>query len=212
MDYFPVFLRLKQRPCLVVGAGEVGARKAMALLDAGAHVRVVAPEACAELAATAAAGKLTWERRGYAASDLRGAALVIAATEDRALNARVSRDAQDAGVPVNVVDDPDLCSFIVPAIVDRSPVLVAISTGGASPALARHLRARVEAAVPEGAGALAALLAEARSRVRDVLPAAAERAAFWERVVGGEVGALGLVGRLEDARRALEGMLARLRR
>lgn len=212
MDYFPVFLRLQGRVCVLVGGGEVGARKAAVLLDARASVRVVAPEACPALVALADAGKLVWHRRAYASQDLQGAALVIAATDDRALNAQVSREAQGTGLPVNVVDDPDLCSFIVPALLDRRPVLVAISTGGASPALARHLRARLAAAVPEGAGPLAALLAQARSRVRDLVPSTAARATFWERVVGGEVAALGLAGRLEDARRALERMIADLPR
>lgn len=212
MDYFPVFLRLEGRSCVVVGGGEVGARKAASLLDARASVHVVAPDACTELVAMADAGKLAWHRRGYQASDLQGAAVVIAATDDRAVNAQVSRDAQAVGLPVNVVDDPELCSFIVPAVVDRQPVLVAISTGGASPALARHLRARVAAAVPEGAGPLAALLARARGSVRDLVPATAARAAFWERVVGGEVGALGLAGRIEEAGRALDRLIADLRR
>jgi uroporphyrin-III C-methyltransferase/precorrin-2 dehydrogenase/sirohydrochlorin ferrochelatase len=211
MDYFPVFLRLEGRTCLVVGGGDVGARKARSLLDAHASVRLVAPRACAELTAMAAANVLAWERRPYQVGDLDGVTVVIAATDDRELNARVSSDAQAAGIPVNVVDDPALCTFIVPAIVDRSPVLIAISTGGASPALARHLRARVEAAVPAGAGALAGLLSDARQRVRDLVPGPAARAAFWEGVVGGEVGALGLSGRADAARRALEAVLERLR-
>ena len=211
MNYFPIFLRVEGRACLVVGGGQIASRKVTALLRARAAVRVVAPEACAEVEALARDGVLRWEPRPYDARDLEGAHLVIAATRDRAVNARVSREAQSLRIPVNVVDDPELCTFIVPSIVDRSPVVVAISTGGASPALARMLRARLEAVLPAGAGPFAELLAHDRARVRDLIPGAAARTTFWKRALDGEVGSLGLSGRIDEARRALEDLLTGLR-
>ena len=133
MDFLPLFLRLTGRPALVVGGGEVAARKVALLLDAGAEVRVVAPELGTTLAGEHAAGRIRHVARHFAASDLEGADLAIAATDDVVVNAEVSRLARARSLPVNVVDNPALCSFIMPAIVDRSPVIVALSTGGASP-------------------------------------------------------------------------------
>lgn len=211
MENFPIFLRVAGRRCLVVGGGEVALRKVEALLRAGAEVVVVAPRGCAGVEARAEAGELRWEARRYGPADLDGAHLVIAATDVREINAAVSRDAQARRLPVNVVDDPDLCTFIVPAVVERGPVVVAISTGGASPTLARMLRARVEAAIPEGVGALAELLKDKRAAVRDRLADPEARRAFWDRIVGGEVAGLAFSGRIEQARRVLEGLVGKLK-
>ena len=210
MEHFPIFLTLSGRRCLVVGGGEMALEKVERLLAARADLVVVAPRAVADLEALATAGELRWERRAYATDHLDDAQLVIAATGVREVDATVSREAQARRLPVNVVDVPALCTFIVPSIVDRGPVVVAISTGGASPSLARSLRLRIESVLPEGMGALASLLRARREAVRARLPDAAARKAFWDRVVGGEVADLALSDRLDQARQTLDAWIARL--
>jgi len=202
MDYLPIFLRLAERPCAVIGGGEVAARKAGLLLEAGARVTVTAPELCATLKELAASGRIAHRPREFDASALDGATVVIAATDDRAVNAEVSKLAQAARIPVNVVDDPELCSFILPAIVDRSPVVVAVSTGGSTPVLARLLRARLETLIPAAYGNLASLAQRFRDRVKATLPQPSRRP-FWESVLQGPIAELVFSGRLPQAERAL---------
>ncbi len=202
MDYLPIFLRLAGRPCAVIGGGEVAARKAGLLLDAGASVTVTAPELCDSLAELKAAGRIAHRQRAFDAAALDGANVVIAATDDRGVNAEVSRLAQERRIPVNVVDDPELCSFILPAIVDRSPVVVAVSTGGSTPVLARLLRARLETLIPAAYGELASLAQRFRDRVKEALPQPRRRP-FWERVLTGPIAELVFSGRLPQAERAL---------
>lgn len=206
MDYLPVFMAVRGHPCLVVGGGEVAARKIELLRRAGAVVTVVAPNLCAELAVLHDSGQLSYQARGFAPTDLDGCCLVIAATDDPAVNAEVSALAQARALPVNVVDQPPLCSFIMPAIIERDPVLIAVSTGGAAPVLARLLRGRLEAAVPAAFGRLALLAAEFRERVRARLPAP-QRRPFWEKVLGGTVAELVLAGREDAARSAMQAAL-----
>ncbi len=202
MDYLPIFIKLAGRRCVVVGGGEVAARKAGLLLEAGAAVTVVAPQCCAALADMVQAGRVEHRAEAFSAAALAGAALAIAATDERAVNVEVSRLAQAQRIPVNVVDDPELCSFILPAIVDRSPVLVAVSSGGASPVLSRLLRARLETLIPSAYGDLARLAQRFRDRVKRALPAAARRP-FWERALTGPIAELVFSGRLPQAERAL---------
>jgi len=202
MDYLPIFLKLDGRPCAVIGGGEVAARKAILLLDAGGRVTVTAPRLCLALAELEAAGRIAHRATAFGAEALDDATLVIAATDDRAVNAEVSRLAQARGVPVNVVDDPELCSFILPAIVDRSPVIVAVSTGGATPVLARLLRARLETLIPAAYGELATLARRFRDRVKETLPQP-QRRPFWERVLTGPIAELVFSGRLPQAEWAL---------
>ncbi|HQR71910.1 MAG TPA: siroheme synthase CysG [Burkholderiaceae bacterium] len=202
MDHLPIFLKLTDRPCAVIGGGAVAARKAELLLAAGARVTVTAPELSAPLAELQRQGRIVHRPEAFSAAALRGVTLVIAATDDRAVNAEVSRLAQAHAIPVNVVDDPELCSFILPAIVDRSPVVIAVSTGGASPVLARLLRARLETLIPATYGALADLAARFRERVKRALPEAARRP-FWERVLQGPIAELVFSGRANEAEAAL---------
>jgi uroporphyrin-III C-methyltransferase/precorrin-2 dehydrogenase/sirohydrochlorin ferrochelatase len=203
MEYLPIFLRLVDRPCAVIGGGEVAARKVGLLLDAGARVTVTAPRLCAALADLAGSGRIVHRARQFAADALDGATVVIAATDERTVNAEVSRLAQLRRIPVNVVDDPELCSFILPAIVDRSPVVVAVSTGGSTPVLARLLRARLETLIPVAYGELAKLAQRFRERVKGALPQPSRRP-FWERVLTGPIAELVFSGRLPQAERALE--------
>ena len=206
MDHFPIFLDLKGRFCLVVGAGAVAARKVDLLLKAGAKVTVVAPELPSRaITDLIAAKRIAHVAEAFAPSHLKGHILAVAATNHRAVNAAVSRAAQELGIPVNVVDDPLLSSFIVPAIVDRAPITIAISSDGVAPVLARLLRARIEAAIPLSVGRLAELAARLRKLVRRRLPDLTRRRRFWEDVFEGRIGALVLAGRDDEA----EALLAR---
>lgn len=203
MEHLPIFLRLTDQPCAVIGGGEVAARKVALLRSAGARVTVTAPALCEALAAQAQRGEIAHRAERFTPDALAGVALVIAATDERAVNADVSRLAQAQRIPVNVVDDPGLCSFILPAIVDRSPVVIAVSTGGASPVLARLLRARLESLVPATYGQLASLAQRWRDRVKRRLPQAARRP-FWETVLQGPIAELVFSGRFAQAEQALE--------
>lgn len=207
MEFLPIFLNLRQRPALVVGGGEVALRKASLLAEAGAQVTVVAPELCPALAERVRGGACAWRQRRFEAADLDGVHVVIAATDDAAVNAEVSRLCQARALPVNVVDQPGLCGFIMPAIVDRAPVLIALSTGGSAPVLARLLRGRLESLIPATYGRLATLAAEFRERVQARVPTARRRA-FWEWVLGGAIGEAVLAGREAEARARFEQALA----
>ncbi|WP_349570209.1 siroheme synthase CysG [Azotobacter salinestris] len=208
MDYLPLFHNLKGRHVLLVGGGEVALRKARLLADAGAVLRVVAPqieEALAELVRERGGHCLV---RSYAAEDLDGCVLAIAATDDHEVNAQISGDAQGRGVPVNVVDSPTLCSVIFPAIVDRSPLLVAVSSGGDAPVLARLMRARIETWIPASYGQLAGLAKKFRDQVKRLLPNVQQRRVFWEEVFQGPIAERLLAGQGMEAERLLEDKLA----
>lgn len=206
MDYFPIFLDLKDKACTVVGGGEVASRKTALLRKAGAKITVVAPDLCSSLQKLADAGEITHRAEPYSASALIGAHLVIAATNRREVNAEVSRAAREQLKPVNVVDDPELCSFIMPSIVDRSPVLIAASTGGASPVLSRLIRSKLETLFPSSYGELARLAKMFRKKVIAALPEDARRP-FWERVLDGRIANLVLSGRRDEAEAEMEGVL-----
>jgi uroporphyrin-III C-methyltransferase/precorrin-2 dehydrogenase/sirohydrochlorin ferrochelatase len=201
MDYLPVFLRLQSQPVLVVGGGAVALRKALWLLKAGARVTVVAPTVHPVLAQRAAQGELTHLAAGFCEAHLAHAVAVVAASGERATNARVSRAAHEQRVPVNVVDDPQLSSFIFPAIIDRSPVLVAVSSAGLAPVLARRVREQIEALLPARLGALARFMGARRRAVQRSLTALARRP-FWERIASGPVATRVLAGDDAGAQRA----------
>jgi len=207
MRFFPVFLNLKGRRCLVVGGGEVAANKLQGLLEAEAEAVLVAPEATAEIAALAEQGRINRQAREFIPEDLAGCALVIAATDDEQTNRRVAEAATARNIPVNVVDNPQLCGFIMPSVVDRRPVQVAVSTGGASPVLARLLRARLETLIPAAYGRLATLLRDFRGRVKARIPQARERRRFWEDIAQGPVAEMVFAGQDDAAARALEQAL-----
>ena len=209
MDYLPVFVAVRGQLAVVVGGGEVAERKISLLREAGAKVRVVAPELCAALAAALQPPELAHVARGYQRGDLEGARVVIAATDRMEVNARVAADANALGVLVNVVDQPALCGFVMPSIIDRAPVLVAVSTGGASPVLARLTRSALEAALPVRLGELADFAARRRERVKAAFGDVAARRAFWERALVGEPGQWVLAGRLPEAEQAFDAALAR---
>ncbi len=204
MDFLPVFLDVRSRSCLVVGGGEVAARKAELLMRANAAVTVVAPELGRSLARYRAEGKLSHRARAFRASDIEDCALVIAATDDQAVNSEVSRLCRERAIAVNVVDAPELCSFTVPSIVDRSPVIVAVSSGGASPVLSRILRTKLETMLPASYGRLATLVQGLRERVKRRFKNAAQRRRFWEEVLHGPAAEMMLAGRERAAKCAIE--------
>lgn len=205
MDYLPLFYQLKGLRCLVVGGGDIATRKAGLLQRAGAHLRVVAPQFCAEmLAMLAADDKSEKIQRNYLSADLDGVALVIAATDDESTNQRVSSDARQQNIPVNVVDNPALCSFILPSIVDRSPIVIAVSSGGTSPVLARMIRAKLETTIPASYGRLAHLMGRFRDQVKARYGDVNQRRGFWENILSGPIAEYVFAGKEKDAEQLLQ--------
>jgi siroheme synthase-like protein len=179
-------LRLSGRRCLVVGGGPIGLEKVEGLLACGADVTLVAPEAVEELQDYAREGSIRWDQREYRPGDLEGAFLAIAATSDTELNVGVYEDAEARAMLVNVVDVPPLCNFILPAIVRQGPLAIAISTAGASPALAKRMKREIGEAYGEPYARLAVLLNDAREWAKSTLPTYQDRKEFFEGIVNGE--------------------------
>lgn len=203
MDYLPIFVDLKDRLVLVVGGGDVAARKVSLLLRAGAKVRVVSPELSASLLAQNDAERVEHIAANYDESHMSDAALIIAATDDMTVNRQVYEAAKQRGVPVNVADAPELCTFILPSIIDRSPVVVAVSTGGASPTLGRLLRARLETMIPHSYGRLADLARRFREPVKNRFKTMSQRRRFWEDIIEGPVAEMVYSNRDAEAEQAL---------
>jgi uroporphyrin-III C-methyltransferase / precorrin-2 dehydrogenase / sirohydrochlorin ferrochelatase len=195
MDYFPIFIRLAKEPVVVVGGGEVAARKIDLLLRAGASVTVVAPELIPSLTEQVAAGLISHIAAEFHPDHLVGARLAIGATDKRSVNAWVAHHAERLNIPVNVVDDRELSRFIVPAIVDRSPVIIAVGSSGDAPVLTRRLRERLESLVPQRLGALAKLAGKLRPLVKAKLEEPSARRRFWEKFFDGPLAADVLAGR-----------------
>ena len=206
MDFLPILLDVREQPCLVVGGGDVAARKVALLVRAGARVTVLAPTLGPAFDDDLAAGRIIHSAANYQDEHLGGYAVVIAATNEAAVNHAVAAAARARNIPVNVVDQPALCSFIFPSIVDRPPLIIAVSSGGASPVLARLLRARLESFIPPGYGRLAALAGTFRDRVKARFKPP-ERRRFWERVLQGPIAELVLSGRDDEARKAVQAAL-----
>ncbi len=207
MNYLPIFLDIKGKTTKLIGGGGIAARKADLLLKAGARVVVIAPEIQGEMTRKVEAGELEWIERGYETADLDDAVLVIAATDDAATNERVAADARARRIPCNVVDNPQLCSFIMPSIINRDPVQIAVSTGGSSPVLARLIRTRLESCTPSAYGKLAKLVEQYRDRVKQTFSRVEERRKFWESILEGPVAEHVFAGRDADARELLEKLI-----
>ncbi len=209
MAYYPVMMDLTGRTVLVVGGGKVAIRKVEMLLDFGAQVNVISPKVIPELQSLIDAHLVNIQRRTYREGDIVGAAIVIAATADRETNTKVSQDACQAGIPVNVVDDPELCSFIVPAIVRRGDITIAISTSGTSPALAARIKQRVGEVIGSDYAELAKLMGEMRRIVQRDIPNQANREAALKEILDSTVPDLITKGQHKAARAAAEEITMR---
>jgi len=201
--YYPIFLQIAGRNVLIVGGGEVAARKVETLLRYGARITVVATHIAEFITEMASSGRLMVRSRAYSADDIEDQFLVVAATNDTKVNRQVALDARVRGAMVNVVDLPQLCDFIVPAILQRAPIQVAVSTGGSSPALARIIRQRVEAVITPGLAELTEMLGSLRTVARETLHTDAERKRFFDGVVDSDVLSHLESGRRGDAYRSL---------
>jgi precorrin-2 dehydrogenase / sirohydrochlorin ferrochelatase len=197
--FYIACLRLTGRRCLVVGGGEIGLEKVEGLLACDARVVLVAPAAVPELEELAAEGSIEWERRGYEVTDLEGTFLAIAATDDTDVNIRIWEDAERRAMLVNVVDVPPLCNFILPAIVRTGPLAIAISTAGASPALAKRIKRQIADEFGGEYARLAVLLNDVRGWAKGTLPTYQDRKAFFEEIVNGDPDPIALLRAGDDA-------------
>jgi len=187
VDFLPIFMNVSNQGCLVVGGGKVASRKVFMLMRAGASVSVVSPELCQDLTIRKNESEIEHISREFQDTDIENKKIIIAATNNSEVNKHVSELCKQKGLPVNVVDAPELCSFIVPSIIDRNPVQIAISTGGASPVLARLLRARLETFIPAAYGRLATLVESFREKVKTKFTNTDDIRSFWEDILEGPV-------------------------
>lgn len=208
MEYLPLFHQLREQPVLLVGGGEVALRKARLLAQAGARLRVVTLKLHSELERLLEQTGGVYQLRGWQAGDCQGHVLVVAATENSMLNAEVAAEAKALHVPVNVVDTPELCSVIFPAIVDRSPLVVAVSSGGHAPVLARLVRAKIETVLPAAYGKLARLAQKYRQAVKKRFGDLQQRRVFWEETLQGPIAEQVFAGNFGQAEQMLQDKLA----
>jgi uroporphyrin-III C-methyltransferase/precorrin-2 dehydrogenase/sirohydrochlorin ferrochelatase len=207
MSHFPIFLKLQDQPCLVVGGGDVAARKTLQLLKSGAKVTLLAPKINEVLTTLLQERRISYLQQIYEETSIAGMSLVIAATNDSAVNKLIAQHAKAEKILINVVDNPDAGSFIMPSVIDRSPVMIAVSTGGSSPVLARLLRSRLEALIPSNYGKLAGLISRFRQRVKGHFPNIKERRRFWEHILQGPVAEMLYAGQEQRAMHLLEKQL-----
>jgi len=207
LDYLPIFLSLKDRRALVVGGGPVAARKAELILSAEPQLRIVAPQLSRAMRELIDTHKLEWQAREFRETDLDDVKLALAATDDAEVNRAVYAGAEGRNIPVNVADQPALCSFILPAIVDRSPAIVAVSTGGRSPVLARYLKSLLERILPFGLPNFTALLGEMRDSVKARFDDSEARRRFWDHIIDGPIGDAALAGQIDQARTRIKDEL-----
>ncbi|WP_020395020.1 siroheme synthase CysG [Thiolinea disciformis] len=210
MERFPIFLCLKDRLCVVVGAGQVALRKAQALVKSGARLQIIAPDLAPEMQELIVQHptQIKYLARTFSPNDLNQAFLIIAATNNRAVNREIAQLAHERNLLVNVVDNTKACSFIVPSVVNRDPVQIAVSTGGASPVLARQIRMKLETMIPSSCGELATITEEYRDTVKQRFADPEQRKHFWEQTLRGPFAELVYAGNTQAARQMLDAMLA----
>ena len=204
MDYLPLFLDIKNKPCLIVGGGIIAARKVATLSRAQAIITLIAPEISEELQNKVNGNTIKWEQKKFAPEDLQSYQLVIAATDDREINVEIAMHCRNQNILVNTADDIRNCDFILPSIIDRSPVQIAVSTGGASPVLARMLRAKLENCTPAAYGQLAKLIEDNRLEVKEKFASVDQRRKFWEQVLQGPIAELVFAGQVSAAQKLLK--------
>ena len=208
--FYIACLRLNGRRCIVVGGGDVGLEKVEGLLACGGDVTLIAPEATGELRELADEGSIRWERREWRPLDLDRTFIAIAATSDTEVNIRVYEEAERRAMLVNVVDVPPLCNFILPAIVRTGPLAIAISTAGASPALAKRMKREIGSEYGEPYARLAEILNEVRGWAKASLPTYQHRKAFFESIVNGDPDPVELIRRGDEE--AVHGLVAAAQR
>ncbi len=208
MDNLPIFLDVKDKDCLVVGGGDIAARKASLLIKAGAAVTIVAPELAATAQSLIDNNQATWLNSLFEPNHADGRQLIMAATDIEAVNRHVYDEAKQRGILVNVADVPELCDFILGSILDRSPILVAISSGGDAPVLARNLRARLETLIPPSYSRLGHLAGKYRNAVKQKFKKLDLRRRFWEVVLQGDVAEHVYAGRDEQAEQLIQDLIA----
>jgi uroporphyrin-III C-methyltransferase/precorrin-2 dehydrogenase/sirohydrochlorin ferrochelatase len=207
LDHLPIFFNVKGQRALVVGDGTLAARKADLLVRAGCDLTVIAPTPNKDLARLLQEQQITHKTDDLDADDLEGCVIAFGAASDTAVNRKLHDLATAAGIPVNISDDPELCDFIMPALVDRSPVLIAIGSGGTSPLLTRMLKARFETTIPAAYGRVAEFAGQYRQRVKDSIPNMTRRRRFWETMIAGPVAEHLFSGQEESAAALMDKLL-----
>ncbi len=208
MQALPIFMNITNRLCVVIGGGEVATRKVTMLLKANAAITLYSPELCHELQDLAGAGKITYVKARFEQSQLANACMVVAATNDEPVNIAVSVAAKAQNIPVNVVDAPHLCTFTMASIIDRSPIVIAISSEGNAPVLARYVRTKIETMLPTSYGRIAHIAGEFRDKVKAKFATTQERRIFWEGILQGPIVERILSGQETAAREALDAVLS----
>lgn len=204
LQYLPIFMNMQNRVALIIGGGVIASRKAALVHKSGPEIHILSPDLSPSMQSLIEQHGFTHIAEEYSSEYLNGKHLVIAATNNNDVNQRVYKDTGERGIPCNVADKTDLCSFILPAIVDRSPVIIAVSTGGRSPVLARYIKARLETLIPMAFGKLADLLGRFRQRAKDVVLNPDERKIFWEETINGPIAESVLAGDALKAEQQLE--------
>jgi uroporphyrin-III C-methyltransferase/precorrin-2 dehydrogenase/sirohydrochlorin ferrochelatase len=209
MDHLPIFINVRQNPCLVIGGGDIALRKINLLIKAQAKVDCLSPLFCEGITNLSQSGDVNLIQKRFESDDIKDYAIIIASTDDSSVNALISKSAKKARIPVNVVDSPELSSFIMPSIVDRSPVIIAVSSAGRAPVLARIIRAKLETVIPSAYGVLAEIAGEYRQKVKDRFSKIKDRRAFWESIFSGVIAEKVFSGRINEAKDDIEKQLKR---
>ena len=209
MDHLPIFINVRQNPCLVIGGGDIAFRKINLLIKAQAKVDCLSPLFCEGITNLSQNGDVNLIQKRFESDDIKDYAIIIASTDDSSVNALISKSAKKARIPVNVVDSPELSSFIMPSIVDRSPVIIAVSSAGKAPVLARIIRAKLETVIPSAYGVLAEIAGEYRQKVKDRFSKIKDRRAFWESIFSGVIAEKVFSGRINEAKDDIDKQLKR---
>ncbi len=209
MDHLPIFINVRQNPCLVIGGGDIALRKINLLIKAQAKVDCLSPLFCEGITNLSQSGDVNLIQKRFESDDIKDYAIIIASTDDSSVNALISKSAKKARIPVNVVDSPELSSFIMPSIVDRSPVIIAVSSAGKAPVLARIIRAKLETVIPSAYGVLAEIAGEYRQKVKDRFSKIKDRRAFWESIFSGVIAEKVFSGRINEAKDDIDKQLKR---
>jgi uroporphyrin-III C-methyltransferase/precorrin-2 dehydrogenase/sirohydrochlorin ferrochelatase len=207
MDHLPIFINVRQNPCLVIGGGDIALRKINLLIKAQAKVDCLSPLFCEGINNLSQNGDVNLIQKRFESDDIKDYAIIIASTDDSSVNTLISKSAKKARIPVNVVDSPELSSFIMPSIVDRSPVIIAVSSAGRAPVLARIIRAKLETVIPSAYGVLAEIAGEYRQKVKDRFSKIKDRRAFWESIFSGVIAEKVFSGRINEAKDNIDKQL-----